>query len=443
MPNLHSKWSASGFEADMACPGRKVMCVGITERPSKYAAEGTAAHQVLTWALQESRPAAAYIGRVIEADGFEFDVDEEMAGHVQVCIDYVRDVAGDDGIVLVDIRVCYAEYLGVPTDDGWGTADVIVLKGDEIVVVDFKFGAGVEVSAERNPQMSLYGLGALAAYNGIEYEFKRVRLVISQPRISVKPSEYDLSVEDLEKWGRGEAKTARLLSERAADDLGKVPQAQWDDVYLRPAEKACKFCKAKATCPGLITEVASHVTWDGHAPATLDEFDAMPSGIAAAMIEIPAQREEVLARWMAAADLIDDWLKAVRAEVESRLLAGKPIPGFKLVEGKQGNRAWADPAVAEATLKSFRLKVEDMYDLKLISPTSAEKLAPKVDKKTGKTLNEPLIGPRQWTKLQELITRAPAKPHVAPESDPRPALELKPVADEFDSVAPSGAEEFA
>jgi len=433
MPNLHSKWSASGFEADMACPGRKAMCIGLSDRPSKYAAEGTAAHQVLTWALQENLPASAYIGRVIEADGFTFDVDEDMAGHVQVCIDYVRDVAGDDGIALVDIRVCYAEYLGVPTDDGWGTADVIVLKGDEIIVIDFKYGAGVEVSAERNPQMSLYGLGALAAYNGIEYEFTRVRLVISQPRISTKPSEYDLSVAELETWGRGEAKTARLLSERAADDFGKVPQAQWDDVYLRPAEKACKFCKAKATCPGLRAEVATTVF--GCEPASADEFAEVGAAEAHASFALN-QAPEWLSACLSKVDLIEDWCKAVRAEVESRLLAGKPIPGFKLVEGKQGNRAWADATAAETTLKSFRLKVEDMYDLKLISPTSAEKLA---KAKQG----EPLIGPRQWTKLQGLITRAPAKPHVAPESDPRPALGIKPVADEFDSVAPSGAEEFA
>lgn len=413
----------------MLCPGKKSLETGLPNRASKYSSEGTCAHQVLTWALQENLPASAYIGRVIEADGFTFDVDEDMAGHVQVCIDYVRDVAGDDSIVLVDIRVCYAEYLGVPTDDGWGTADVIVLKGDEIVVIDLKYGQGVEVSAERNPQMALYGLGALTAYNGIEHEFTRVRLVISQPRISVKPSEYDLSVIDLEKWGRGDAKTARLLSERAAQDLGKVPQTQWDDVYLRPAEKACKFCKAKATCPGLRKEVDEAVF--GDAAVSPEEFESSET------FDIsPHADEKWLSACLSKVDLIEDWCKAVRAEVESRLLAGKPIPGFKLVEGKQGNRAWADPSAAEMALKSFRLKVEDMYDLKLISPTSAEKLA---KAKQG----EPLIGPRQWTKLQGLITRAPAKPHVAPESDPRPAIELKPVADEFDSVAPSGAEEFA
>ena len=161
MTSAHSTWSASGFEQKMMCPGSHVLQQGKPRRSSQYAAEGTAAHQVLTWALQESRPAAAYIGRVIEADGFTFTVDEDMAGHVQVCIDYVTDAAGDEGVIFADIRVNYSQYLDTPELEAWGTADVIIARGDELIVIDFKYGMGVEVSAERNPQMSLYALGAL------------------------------------------------------------------------------------------------------------------------------------------------------------------------------------------------------------------------------------------------------------------------------------------
>ena len=94
------------------------------------------------------------------------------------------------------------------------------------------------------------------------------------------------------------------------------------------------------------------------------------------------------APWLAAClgkvDLIEDWCKAVRAEVENRLASGQEVPGYKLVAGKRGNRAWGDPVAVEDLLKNrFRLKTEEMYDFKLISPTSAEKLAPKLDKKTG------------------------------------------------------------
>ena len=128
--------------------------------------------------------------------------------------------------------------------------------------------------------------------------------------------------------------------------------------------------------------------------------------------------------WLSAAlgkiDLIEDWCKAVRAEAERRLLAGQPVPGWKLVQGKKGARQWADAKAAEDALKSMRLKPDDMYEMKLISPTTAEKLY-----KAG------TIGPRQWPHLQGLITQSEGKPHVAPESDSRPALVVTPVVEEF------------
>jgi hypothetical protein len=121
---------------------------------------------------------------------------------------------------------------------------------------------------------------------------------------------------------------------------------------------------------------------------------------------------------MAAVDLIEDWCKAVRAETERRLLAGESVPGWKLVQGKRGARAWSSPTDAEATLKSMRLKQDEMYEFKLISPTSAEKLLAK-------------DSPRRWSKLLDLIIQPEGKPHVAPESDKRPALVVTPTADDF------------
>jgi hypothetical protein len=98
-----------------------------------------------------------------------------------------------------------------------------------------------------------------------------------------------------------------------------------------------------------------------------------------------------------------------------------PVPGWKLVPGKRGARQWSSPQAAEELLrKTFRLTIEQAYDLKLISPTSAEKL-----KKSG------VIGDRQWSRVQDLITQSDGKPHVAPASDPRPALEIVPVVAEF------------
>jgi hypothetical protein len=126
------------------------------------------------------------------------------------------------------------------------------------------------------------------------------------------------------------------------------------------------------------------------------------------------------------ADILEGWISDLRALALQVLESGNPVPGFKLVPGKKGARQWADPAQAEKLLREvFRLKIEEAYDLKLISPTSAEKLA-----KAG------TIGPRQWPKAQALITQSEGKAHVAPASDPRPALEVKPLADEFEAAAP-------
>jgi hypothetical protein len=413
----HSKWSASGFESIMLCPGKKVLEQGKPDNTSKYAAEGTAAHQVLTWALQEERPATAYIGRVIEADGFVFEVDQDMAGHVQVCVDYANDLKGDDGTIFADIRVNYSSYLGVAEQEAWGTADVIVCRGTEVIVVDFKYGMGVEVDAERNPQMSLYGLGALQAYHGLVADFETVRLAISQPRIKRAPSEWDCSVEDLETWGRGRARNAVLDCQDAEDRAQYGTGNEWIESFLSPAEKACKFCRAKATCPALRDDVAVTVNMNAASPEEFaaDEVCKVSSG----------SDENWLSAALSKADMIEDWCKAVRAEVERRLLAGDGVPGYKLVQGKKGNRAWDKPAEAEAVLKTMRLKEAEMYDFKLISPTTAEKLA-----KAG------TIGPRQWPKVQSLITQSEGKPHVAPLTDSRPALVVTPVVDDFTDVTP-------
>lgn len=428
MTAAHSYWSASKFESLMLCPGKIVLEDGAPDNTNAYAAEGTAAHQVLTLALQEERPAAAYIGRQIHLDSrgkpcepdvaaYTYAVDDDMAEHVQVCIDYVADLRGDDGVVFADIRVNYSSYLDVAEDTAWGTADVIVARGAELIVVDFKYGRGHEVDAERNPQMSLYGLGALQAYQGLAADFERVRMAISQPRIKRAPSEWDCSVEELEAWGRSTARSAVLTCITAKNT---VRAEVWEETFLRPTEKACKFCKAKATCPALRDEVASTVNTFGATPATPDEFAEIETATAEALKHAD---EAWLSAALSKVDLIEDWCKSVRAETERRLLAGDKVPGWKLVQGKKGNRAWSKPDDVEALLKAMRLKEAEMYDFKLISPTTAEKLH-----KAG------TIGPRQWPKVQALITQSEGKPHVAPASDSRPALVVTPVVDDFTDV---------
>jgi len=409
----HSLWSASRFESLMACPGKLVMEAGLESRSSKYAAEGTAAHQVLTWALTEDLPAAAYIGRIIMVEDYSFEVDDEMAGHVQTCVDYVQDLRGIDGALFTELKVNYSSYLDVDREDAWGTADVIVVRDEEIAVVDFKYGRGVEVSAENNPQISLYALGALQALDGVAGDFRRVRLAIHQPRIRSAASEWDCNVSDLEQWGRTEARAAVAECTAAWRTGFGQDEERWASAYLRPTETGCRFCLAKATCPALRNTVA--LTVADRSPATPDEFE---------------QLEPVTsfgADWIAAAlsrvDLIEEWCRAVRAEAERLLLEGETVPGWKLVAGKKGARQWSDAYAAEDLMQRYCLTPAQIYDMKLISPTSAQKLV-----KTG------ALDPDQWEALQKLVTQAEGKPHVAPETDSRPALDVRSVADDFIAV---------
>lgn len=403
----HSKWSASGFEQKMLCPGSHLLQAGAPDNTSVYAAEGTAAHQVLTWALSYNTQASAFIGRYIDvAPAYTIEVTAEMAEHVQVCVDYCRDVCGDWGVMLVDQKVNYARFLDVPADDAWGTADVIILLGEEIIVVDFKYGQGVAVEAANNPQMSLYALGALDGYS-MAGDFLRARLVISQPRVRRAPSEWDTTVEALIDWADTHAR--RTVADCITAAFGGNVEE-----FLNPGEKQCRFCRAKATCPALREEVA--FTFAERQPASPDEFRALE----------PASESD--ADWISAAldkvDMIEDWCKAIRAEAEKRLLAGDEVPGYKVVAGKKGARQWIDSAAVEEYLrKTLRLTIEQAYDLKLISPTSAEKL-----KKSG------VIGDRQWARIQELITQSTGKPHVAPVTDSRPALEITPVVEDFSDL---------
>jgi hypothetical protein len=415
----HALFSASAADRWMECPGSLALSDGLAGTTSKYAAEGTVAHQVLSRALAEGVAAETFRGDQIDVDGFVFEVDDEMIGHVQTTLDYITDIRGADGAVMHDLRVNYAAALGVETDLAWGTLDVMVLRGTELIVVDFKYGQGVLVSAERNRQIMLYALGALAEYGDLA-DIETVRLVIHQPRIDKRPSEDTLTVAELLEWARTEAAERATASLRAIAGRTTADDPSWAELHLRPGEKQCRFCPAKAICPALREDIMTTVIW--HSPATADEFAA--ATVSSAVV-VASTTADWLAACLSRVDMIEDWCKAVRAESERRLLAGEALPGWKLVQGKQGSRAWSDAKQAEHMLrKVFRLPIEDAYYLKVISPTSAEKLAI-----AGK------IGPRQWSKLTSLISRTAGKPHVAPEADSRPALDVTPASADFQPVA--------
>lgn len=408
--SAHAKYSASKFEVLALCPGSIVLAKDAPRTATIYSAEGTAAHELMHIAGLAGRSAREFLGYKLEADGYEFVVDEEMAGYVDQTLDLVRGLAGDDGTILWEQRVTYADALGVDRELGWGTADVLIVRGERLFVVDLKYGRGVAVSAE-SPQLKLYGLGALDMVDGVLGDIEAVELIISQPRSETGTINALITTPaELYAWAEDEARFA-VNRVQNAELTYRAGSPQWEEHYLNPGEKQCRFCPAKGSCPALRQEVAAYVSGG---PANADEFQ-----------EITDPRtfsEPDLARAMGAVELIEGWCKGVRAEVERRLLASVEVRGWKLVEGRAGNRKWSDAAVAEQTMAGMRLKKEEMYEYKLISPTTAEKLLAKES-------------PRRWAKLQELIVREPGKPSVAPISDPRPAIPMITVAEEFDSIA--------
>lgn len=405
----HARLSPSGSVKWLNCAGAPAMEAPFPDTGSEYSKEGTAAHALAAMALTEGRDCAAYIGRRVDVSPHETrEVTADMARDVQVYVDNIRQYVGVAVVndLLVEQQVPIGHITGEA--DATGTADAIILTadGEELQLHDLKFGRGMEVDAERNTQLMLYALGALEIVAPLGYEPKRIRLVIHQPRIKQALSEWDCSIEELQAF------RLHAITRSAECDVASVDPLP----SLNPGPHCDKgFCKARATCPALAKYVGDQVGAD------FDDLDALEDRIGM----ISESTDAILGQKMAAIDLIESWCKAVRAEVERRLLAGTPVPGYKLVQGRAGSRAWSDSTMVEDYLrKTVRLKVEEAYDLKLISPTSAEKLV-----KAGS------IKPKQWTRLQELISRSEGKPSVAPESDKRPAIEVKPVIDEFEVVA--------
>lgn len=388
---------------------------------SIYADEGTAAHFLAEQCLREGCDANRFAGRYVlvlpEGPCFrdtaasdeapEFLVDEEMVGFVQTYIDTVRSYQGADGELLVEKRLSITAITG--EEDAYGTSDAVVIreKERELCIIDLKYGTGVQVPAERNEQLMIYALAALAELEFF-YEFDRVRLVISQPRVRSAPSEWDCSIEELRTFGQ-------YVRERAGMALAvfKASQPLWD-IQAVPGDEQCFFCRAKAHCPNYTKFVSETVTGDFDA---LTSEDCQPR-------EVPADDRELLGLLYSRLGLVRRWCDALEARVQTQMLNGEHIPGLKLVTGKMGNRAWGNEAQVEALLKSMRLKQDEMYTFKLISPTQAEKMLAK-------------DSPRKWKKLEAHVTRAEGKPIIAQAGDPRPAVTINPVSDDFEGIPES------
>jgi hypothetical protein len=315
---------------------------------------------------------------------------------------------------MVEQKVDFSAYVSEP--NSYGTSDIIILvewkDGTTLLdVEDLKYGMGVQVFAEKNEQMLTYALGAYDRHSLVE-NITLVRCVIHQPRLN-HVDEYECTVEELLAF----AKVVKDKTDLALFLVEFYAKKQDISAHLHPGEKQCKFCKAKATCPALRGHVFSKISGEiVDLDAPLDVPALVDQG--KARVRHAGDNTAVLDDLYPHLDLIHDFVSGVLANIEARLFAGQTFKEVKLVEGKRGSRKWLDKDAVEKKLKSMRLKQEEMYDLKLISPTSAEKLLKK-------------DAPRRWTSLQEFIGQSEGKPSVAPMSDKRPALVVRPISDEI------------
>lgn len=432
----HAQLGPSGSDRWMSCAGSIALSTDLPNRSNDAADQGTCYHFLASECLTLELDVASFIGTtvIVDADDecyFKEDfppglkarytevVDQDNADYLQRYLDYVR-TAGHGQRTFVEVAVPIDHLTG--EQDAEGTADCVIINAEqrELHVTDLKFGRGVEVFAEENPQMMMYALGAIAKYPDETASLTNIRLTICQPRSGDgKPKEWTCTRQHLEEFG-AKVKRASNSVWAALDLYNQIKDAgnddamqSWCDANLLVTTKGCQFCRAKARCPKIAGEVARTTAADFD---NLDQVE-LPVDI----VELPAQHvNQDLANKMLKCDLIEGWIKAVRAEVESELTAGREVPHFKLVQGRKGNRDWTSEDAAIKLLKGFRLKVDEMYDFSLKSP-------PKIEKLLGKQV-------KRWPKVLPLIHQPDGKISVAHESDKRDAVSIAATTDGMENL---------
>lgn len=438
----HSLLGPSGSKKWMGCPAALVVEKGIPNESGQAAINGTSMHTVSEVVLnriiagEKKLTAKTYKGCYVENEGKGpvkahpkapkggVLVNDDMVKQCDAYIDHWRPLLEVAEFVQLEMRADLTRILhpGFEIDGNkvktFGTADmVMVMKKTDgtymLIVGDLKTGRH-KVEAKENKQLMLYALGLLRKLQTM-YDITTVRLVIFQPYCG-GASEWDITVEALEIF-------AKFASKRAIDALdaysrGKKGLTRAD---FRPSVDACQWCRfadqcsarAKAAIDTMTPPTATDDDLADEAPKATDR-----EARKAARRAKRGKKEEEAPGAMSAAELrkayegldaMRQHIKAIESAVFKAVMAGDGESlGLKMVAGKEGIRKWADESEVIEVFTKARIKRDVMYKETLLSPTDAEKVLK--DEK-----------PKVWAKLCDKITRAPAKPVLAPIDDPRPA----------------------
>jgi len=360
----HALLSASSSERWLRCPPSARLCESYDDKGSNYAAEGTDAHELCEYKLRQALGMEAK-DPTENLTWFNEEMADCASGYAAYIIEQVEAAKQNcaDTVVLIEQRVDFSRWV----ESGFGTADCIIIADGTLQICDYKHGLGVLVSADKNPQMQCYALGALELFDGI-YDIDTVLMTIYQPRRS-NISTYELSKDELYRWADEVLKPTADLA--FAGD-GNFLCGEW-----------CGFCKAKHDCRARADANLELARYDFKLPPLLTDEEV----------------EEILTR-------VDDlvaWATDIKEYALQQAISGKEWNGWKLVEGRSNRKYTNETAVAN-TVSSAGF---DPYDHKVLGVTAMQKLL-------GKSRFDEL--------LAAYIEKPQGKPTLVPESDKRPVM---------------------
>ena len=306
-------------------------------------------------------------------------MDNYTDGYVEFVIEVIEQAIKvcSDPLILIEQRLDFSKY--VP--EGFGTGDCLIIADGTLHIIDFKYGQGVLVSAEDNPQMKLYALGALDLFDGI-YDIEMVSMTIYQPRRE-NVSTSTVSKENLYQWAE---EVLKPKAELAFNGDGNYCPGEW-----------CQFCRAAVKCRARAEAKMKLSTFEFALPPLLSDEEI--AGILSSIGDLTSWANEIIAY-------------ATDAAVNH----GKKWPGFKVVEGRSNRKYKDEEAVAEAAKNAG---YRDIYKQSLITITEMEKLM-------GKSKFNEILG--------ELVMKPPGKPTLVPVSDKRPEMNTSSAKIDFMEV---------